>query len=256
MPADLVPALNSEVRKVTTLRPNRTLAGLPLLVALLGSTATAIAAGKPDPNGQPVTGTATLGLYAGLAAAAIAAVLFGALGSGGEYRHHTMPVTALFAADRDRLVAAKLLVTAGFALATALAVEVGALVALFGFGRGKFEIGLNLFGVLGGGLLAVVCWSLIGAGLGLLLRSSSNAIWLVVGWLVVIEPLCWLVADSIGASAVVSLFPGSATLSAVAVGSYPDSDFLAPTPAALVILLLWTVGIAGAGWWALRNRDL
>ncbi|GAA5088060.1 ABC transporter permease [Nocardia iowensis] len=256
LPPELVPSVSSEVRKVTTLPAHRILLGVPLVVALVASMATAIMAGKADPKGQPITGTATVGLYVGLAVVILAAAVFGAIGSGAEYRHHTMPMTALFTADRDRLAAAKLLVTGVFAVAAALAIELVSLLALFAFGRGKFDFGLDLLAVLGGGLFAAVCWSLIGAGLGLLLRSSSTAITIVLGWLVVVEPLLWLVAHGVGASGLVTLFPGSATVSTVAVGSYPDSDFLAPTPAAIVVLLLWTIGIGGAAWWNLRQRDL
>ncbi|MFI6040591.1 ABC transporter permease [Nocardia sp. NPDC051321] len=256
VPPDLVPSVNSEVRKVTTLPLNRILAGVPVAVALLACLASGLLAGKADPKSEPATGAATIGLYVGLALVVLAAAVFGAVGSGGEYRHQTMPVTALFAADRDRLTAAKLLVTGVFALAAALAVEVVAVVALFAFGRDKFDFGVNLASVLGGGLFAAVCWSLIGAGLGLLLRSSSTAIVVVLGWLVIAEPLLWLIANGVGATGLVSLFPGSATLSTVMVGSYEDNDFLAPTPAAVVVLLLWTIGIGAAGWWNLRRLDL
>ncbi|MEU7140152.1 ABC transporter permease [Nocardia sp. NPDC046473] len=256
VPPDLVPAVNSEVRKVSTLPLSRYLAGVPLVVALLASMASALLAGKADPKSEPVTGTATIGLYVGIAVVVLAAAIFGAVGTGAEYRHQTMPVTALFTADRDRLTAAKLLVTGVSALAVALAVEVVSVVALFAFGRGKFDFGVDLAAVLGGGLLAAVCWSLIGAGLGLLLRSSSTAIVVVLGWLAIAEPLLWLIANGVGATGFVTLFPGSATLSTVAVGSYADSDFLAPTPAAVVVLLLWTIGIGGAGWWNLRRLDL
>ncbi|KAA8888202.1 ABC transporter permease [Nocardia colli] len=256
VPPDLVPSINSEVRKVSTLPLSRILAGVPLVVALLASVASGLLAGKADPRSEPVTGTATIGLYVGIAVVVLAAAVFGAVGSGGEYRHQSMPVTALFTADRDRLTAAKLLVTGVFALAVALAVEVVAVVTLIAFGRGKFDLDLELAAVLGGGLLAAVCWSVIGAGLGLLLRSSSKAIAVVLGWLVIAEPLLWLIANGVGATGFVTLFPGSATISTIAVGSYPDSDFLAPTPAAVVVLLLWTIGIGGAGWWNLRRLDL
>ncbi|WP_405161119.1 ABC transporter permease [Nocardia sp. NBC_01499] len=256
VPPDLVPSVNSEVRKVTTLPTSRFFGTVPLVVALLASIASALMAGKPDPKGEPATGAATIGLYVALAVVVVAAAVFGAIGSGAEYRHQTMPVTALFTADRDRLAAAKVLVTGGFALAAALAVEVVSVVALFAFGRGKFDFGMDLAAVLGGGLLAAVCWSVIGTGLGLLLRSSSTAVVVVLGWLVVVEPLLWLIANGVGATGFVTLFPGSATISTVAVGSFTDSDFLAPTPAAVVVLVLWTIGIGGAGWWNLRRLDL
>lgn len=256
LPPDLVPAVNSEVRKVATLRASRILAALLPSIALVASTVTALLAGPADPKSNPATGAATIGLYIGLAAAIVLACAFGASGAGAEYRYATMPSTAMFTPDRNRLAAAKFLVTAGFALAATGIVELIAFACLLGFGRGKFDFGLQLLTVLGGGLLAAVCWSLIGAGLGLLLRTSSTAVVVLLGWLVIIEPLIWVVAKAIGLAGVVTVLPGSATVSAVAVGSFEDSDFLAPTPAAVIVLILWTIVAAGGAWWLLRTRDI
>ncbi|MGW0245151.1 ABC transporter permease [Nocardia goodfellowii] len=255
LPAELVPPLNSEVRKATTLRPNLMLALLLPAVALVASTVTALIAGPANPKANPVTGGASVGLYVAIVAAILGAAYFGATAAGSEYRYQTMPVTALFTLDRDRLVAAKYLVIGAFALAAAVAVELVGTAALFGFGRGKTEFGLRLVTVLGGGLLAVVCWSLLGAGLALILRKSTVAIAIVLGWLLLAEPFVWLVAGVLGLEGLVTLLPGSATIAAVAAGSFPDSDFLAPTPAAMIVLLLWTAGVAGGGWWAVRSRE-
>lgn len=254
LPPDLVPAVNSEVRKVTTLRASRLLAAFIPAIALVASTVTALLAGPADPKSNPATGAATIGLYIGLAVAIVLAGAFGAVGAGAEYRYATMPLTALFTMDRDRLTAAKFLVTAGFALAATFVVELIAFACLLGFGRGKFDFGLRLLAVFGGGLLAAVCWSLIGAGLGLLLRTPTRAVAAMLGWLVIVEPLIWVVAKAVGMAGVATVLPGSATVSTVAVGSFENSDFLAPTPAAIVVLLLWTLGIGGTAWWLLRKR--
>ncbi|MFE3444643.1 ABC transporter permease [Nocardia sp. NPDC059180] len=254
--ADLVPAINSELRKTTTLRWPRLLAALVVAIAVVTSSVTAILSGPADPEGEPATGAATIGLYLALIAVVLAAAGYGAASAGGEFRHDTMAITAMFTPDRDRLVGAKLLVTAAFALVAAIAVEVVAMACLFAFGRGKFEITAQLFAVLGGGLIATVCWSLIGAGAGLLLRSPGTGVAAVLGWVVVIEPLIWLVATGIGIAGAATLLPGSSTISTVFVGSFADADLLAPTPAAVVVLLLWTIGVGGAGWWSVRSRDL
>ncbi|MEV0030761.1 ABC transporter permease [Nocardia sp. NPDC050793] len=256
LPPDLVPPVNSEVRKVYSLRWCLALGVLLPAIALVSSTVTSLMAGPADPNSALATGAATIGLYLALTATILAAAVFGAAGAGGEFRYRTMPVTSLFTADRDRLAAAKLLVTGAYTLAVAVVVELVAFSSLLAFGRGKFEFGTRLLTVFGTGLLAAVCWSLLGAGLGLLLRQSTGAVTLILGWLLVIEPLIWLVANGIGLGGVVTLLPGSATVATVAAGSFPDSDILAPTPAAFVVLLLWTIGIAGAGWWQLRSRDM
>ncbi|MGK8522360.1 ABC transporter permease [Nocardia asteroides] len=256
LPADLVPNVNSEVRKVVTTPRGPLLAGALPAVALLASIASASLAGPADPRGEPATGAASIGLYVGLAVVALAAAVFGAVGSGGEYRHHSMAVTALFTADRDRLAAAKFLVIGCCALAVAVVVELVSVAALFGVGRGKVAVTAELFAVLGGGLLAAVCWSLIGVSAGILLRSSTRAVASLLVWIVLAEPLIWLIARGLGIPGAVTVLPVSATVGTVAVGSYPDSDFLAPTPAAVVVLLLWTIGLGAASWWSLRTRDL
>ncbi|MEU8898502.1 ABC transporter permease [Nocardia sp. NPDC048505] len=255
LPPELVPPLNSEVRKVATLRPNLVLAVLLPAVALVASAVTALMAGPANPKANPVTGGASVGLYLGIAAAILGAAVFGAYATGAEYRYRTMPVTALFTLDRDRLLAAKVLVVGACALAAAAVVELVALAALFGLGRGKTEFGLQLLTVLGGGLLATVCWALIGAGLAVILRQSTAAIVIVLAWLLLAEPLVWLVTGALGMAGFVSLLPGSATIGSVMAGSFPDSDFLAPTPAAMIVLLLWTGAVLGAGWWLARTRE-
>ncbi|MFE7745264.1 ABC transporter permease [Nocardia sp. NPDC057455] len=256
LPADLVPNVNSEVRKVVTMPRARTLAAALLAVALFASLVSAGLAGPPDPRGQPATGAATIGLYVALALVVLAAAVFGAVGTGAEYRHHSMAVTALFTTDRDRLAAGKFLVIGCCALVAALAVELVSVGALFGVGHSKVAVTGEFFAVLGGGLLAAVCWSLIGASAGILLRSSTRAGTLLLGWMVLAEPLIWLIARGLGIPGAVTLLPVSATIGTVAVGSYPDSDLLAPAPAAVVVLLLWTIGLGAASWWSLRTRDL
>lgn len=256
VPAELIPPVLSEYRKAVTLRYTRVLAGALVAISIMTASVTAIMAGPRDPDADPVTGTATIGLYLALFAVVVAAGAFGAAGAAGEHQHNTLVTTALFTMDRDRLAGSKYLVTAVATVAAALAVEVVAMVCLLLFGRGKFEITAALFGVLGGGLLAAACWAVIGTGLGLLLRSPALAVGAVLVWVLLAEPLLWVVTAGIGLPGVATLLPGSATLSTVLVGSFADSDLLAPTPAAIVVLLLWSVGVGAAGWWALRRAEL
>ncbi|PFX00955.1 hypothetical protein CJ469_03766 [Nocardia farcinica] len=256
LPTDLIPPVTSEVRKVATLRWCLLLAALLPAVGLVASAVTAGMAGPLDPRGQPVTGAATLGLYLAILATVLGAGAFGAATAGGEFRYGSIPLTAVFTADRDRLMAAKLLVAGVAALAVALLTELVAVACLFGFGRGKFEFGARLVAVFGAGLFAAVCWALIGVGLGVLLRQSTGAVALLLGWLLVFEPLVWLVAEGMGIGGLAVLLPGSATIGTVFVGSFDDSGLFAPTPAALVVLLLWTIAVGTAGWWRLRERDL
>ncbi|MEU4316586.1 ABC transporter permease [Nocardia sp. NPDC024068] len=256
VPAELIPPVLSEYRKAAGLRYSRVLAGLVVAVAIVAVSITALLAGPRDPQADPVTGTATIGLYLALGAVVLAAAAFGAAGAAGEHEHDSLVISVLFTPDRDRLAGAKFLVTAVAALAAALAVEIVAVGCLLLFGGGKFEFTGTLFAVLGGGLVAAVCWAVIGTGAGLLLRTPALAIGVVVGWLLLAEPLLWVVTAGIGIPGVVTLLPGSATLSVLLAGSFPDSDLLAPAPVAIVVLLLWSVGIGAAGWWSLRQAEL
>lgn len=256
VPAELIPPVLSEYRKAVTLRYTRVLAGLAVAVAIAAPAMSAILAGPQDPEGEPVTGAATIGLYLALFAVVLASAAFGAAGAAGEHEHDTLMITALFTVDRDKLAAAKFLVTGLAALTAALAVEIVAVLGLLLFGRDKFEFTGSLFAVLGGGLIAAVCWALIGTGIGLLVRAPLLAVGAVLGWLLLVEPLLWVVTAGIGIPGVVTLLPGSATLSTLFSGSFADADLLAPAPAAIVVLLLWTVGIGGWSWWSLRRTEL
>lgn len=256
LPADLLPGIESEARKVVAVRPTRLLLGAPVALALVGTLITALMSGPADPKGQPATGAATIGLYLGLGAVFVVAALLGIAATGGEYRRQTMALTALFAPDRDHLATAKFATTAAFAFAMALAAEVASLLALLVAGRGKFAFGWQLFEVLGAGLLVAMCWAVIGAGLGLLLRTVSGTVWLLLGWAFILEPLIWVVVKGFGAGGFATLLPVSATVAGVSAGSFAEAEVFAPTPAALVVLLLWTAAIGAAGWWDLRTRDL
>ncbi|MCA2206214.1 ABC transporter permease [Nocardia rosealba] len=256
LPEDLLPGLDAETRKVFTLRPTRLLLAGPIAVALVATLITALMSGRYDPTGQPVTGAATIGLYLALVAVFVAAALLGIGVTGGEYKRKTMALTALFAPDRDRLVIAKYAAVAGIALVVAVFAEVVAMLVLAAAGRGKFEFGWPLLEVLGAGLLVAMCWAVLGAGIGLLLRTTGAAVWLVLGWAFVLEPLIWLVAKGFGAGGLTAVLPVSSTVAGVSAGSFDEAEVFAPTPAALVVLLLWTIAVGAAGWWDLRNRDL
>ncbi|MEV6659356.1 ABC transporter permease [Nocardia fluminea] len=256
LPADLVPGIDTEARKVVALRQTRLLLAAPVALALVATLITAIMSGPADPKGQPATGAATVGLYLGMVAVFVVAALLGIASTGGEYRHETMALSVLFAPDRDRLVIVKYLATAAFAFAVALAAELVGFLVLLLAARGKFALGWQLIEVLAAGLLVAMCWAVLGAGLGLLLRTFSGAAWLVLGWAFALEPLIWVVAKGFGAGGFAALLPVSATVAGVSAGSFAEAEVFAPTPAALVVLLLWTAAVGAAGWWDLRNRDL
>ncbi|MEU6564794.1 ABC transporter permease [Nocardia nova] len=256
VPVEVTRAATAELRKITAVRSGRL---LPPILAVLGfflAAAFAVGGSGPQQDEALATGTVTIGLYLAIAVAVGAAAICGAVGAGDEYRYRSIGITALYTPDRDLMFGAKVGVTAAYSLAVAACAEVGALIGLVAFGRGSVEFGWRLTGVFGGGLLAAVCWGVIGAGLGLLVRSPNLAVVAMAGWLFILEPLVWLITKGAGIAGVAVLLPGSATIGTVAVGSFSDSPWLPPNAASAVVLVIWAVLAGAGGWWYLRSHDI
>ncbi|MGF6883359.1 ABC-2 type transport system permease protein [Nocardia sp. GAS34] len=245
----------SEIRRISTRRSGWVLVAVCGAIGLVTTLLSAQVGSGPQSSGQIATGTATVGLYLALLVAIVASAVTGALSTGAEYRYESMPLTALFIPDRDVLFGAKLGVAAAYSLLLGLSAEIGAALGLAALGRDKIQFGPQLVGAFGGGLLAAVCWGVIGASLGLLVRSTAIAVTAVIGWCIVAEPLIWLVARGVGIPGFAVLLPDSATIGAVAVGSFSRSPFFAPSAASAVVLILWTAAAGFAAWWYLRKRE-
>jgi len=256
VPAPVRRAAHSEIRRIITRRSGWMLAAICAAIGLVMTLLSAQTGSGPQSSGQIATGTATVGLYLALLVAVVASAVSGAGGTGGEYRYESMPLTVLFIPDRDLLFGAKLGVAAVYSLLLGLSAEIGSAIGLAALGHDKIVFGPQLVGAFGGGLLAAVCWALIGASLGLLLRSTAIAVTAVIGWCLVAEPLIWLIIKGIGIPSFAVLLPDSATIGTVAVGSFTRSPFLAPSAASAVVLILWTSAAGFAAWWYLRKREM
>ncbi|WP_084530811.1 hypothetical protein [Nocardia miyunensis] len=249
-------AAYSEIRRVTTQRSGWLLPAFCAAIGLVTGLVSAGTGSAPQDGGQIATGTVTVGLYLAVLVAVVAAAVSGASATGAEYRYESMPLTALFVPDRDLRFGAKLGVAALYSLALGLAAEIGAGIGLAILGHSEVQFGLRLTGVLLGGLLAAVCWGVIGASLGLLLRSTGLAVTAMLGWCLVAEPLLWLIVRGIGIPGIAVLLPDSATIGTAAVGSFSHSSFLSPGAVSAVVLIIWTAAGGALSWWKLRERDM
>ncbi|MBL1076176.1 ABC transporter permease [Nocardia sp. 2] len=257
VPEPVVRAANSEVRKVISVKAYAVLAAV---VAAAGIAAFAVLAFTAEPiewaGVVPESlGVGGIAVAAALGLAVVLAGIFGAEATGAEYRYGTLAAGSLFTPDRNVLLGAKLAVTAAFSLATVLVVEVVGFGLVLLVARGKITVGGQHLAVLAGVALAVVCWSVIGAALGFLLRNPGRAVTVVVG-LLIAEPLLWLIANALGIPAVCTVLPVSATVGSITGGVIPENvAFIAPTPAAIVLLLLWATAAGTAAWWDFTRRE-
>lgn len=255
VPPEIVRATVGEGRKITTMRYGWPAPAVLAVVAMVVSAISAFSGSGPQRGANLAIGTAGLGAYVAVALAAMTAAVLAARGAGDEYRYDTLPLTVLFTPDRDLLLGAKLAVAAAYSLLLAVAAELGALVGLLAFGRGRVPFGHLLVELGAGGLLTVMCWGLLGCCLGLLLRSTAGAILTILVWSVLVEPLLWVVARGVGHAGLVRLLLGSSSIATVRAESFSGSSFLAAAPAAAVVLVLWTSAVAAAAWRAVRNND-
>jgi ABC-2 type transport system permease protein len=233
----------SEFRK---LRTTRTAWGL--LAGLLALTAVGVVALFLDAARSGSGGFFFLSVP--MAAAWAFVLILGLRSFTDEFRHGSIVPTLLADPHRRRVLAAKLLVTAGaavvFALAAAglsLAIGVPWLVA-----KGvAIEVPIGPLAVWFVKLLFInVLWSAIGVGVGLAVRHQVAAI---AGTLVAV-----LVGENIVsgiAPLVAKALPAQATASVVGLGGAPLTPILGA-----VVLATWTAGLVALGSVKMERRDV
>jgi ABC-2 type transport system permease protein len=210
------------------------LLGSCLLVGGFATLFTAFA-GNADSGISPV-GTADYEQVA-LAVSANATVLFivlGIIGTTQEYRHRTATPTFLASPHRGRVIIAKLVAYALAAIPMAvvvIAVDV-LVVSIYAGAKGAAPSlsGDNLR-VLGGAWAALVIYTVIGVGVGALLRNQVGAIVGVLVYLFVVEGIISSIPATQGAY---KWLPGGALEAMTA--TFNGTDLLSPWQGGLVLL--------------------
>lgn len=250
--------LRSEVRKATSLRSWWALALPPVVIGFLsglfyGTIASSeLLADFSDAGSLAVT----LAAAVTVGAVVLFAAVFGAVHTAGDLRHGSLATSLVAVPRRGRVVSAQLTVCAGVGASYAVVSVAAALLSLAAVGGDVVSVSVSdAVGLLLAAVAAGVLWSAIGCGLGLLTGSPTWSAVALVAWLPLGETVVAVVLNGIGADAVVRLLPGLATVGTIARGQGPG-DLVLPFGAAAVCLLLWAVGLAGAGWWRLSRRDL
>jgi ABC-type transport system involved in multi-copper enzyme maturation permease subunit len=132
------------------------------------------------------------------------ALVLGITGMTGEYRHQTITSTFLVSPRRARVVAAKILAHALMGVVYAVAglavvmVVGGATMSIRGYGLG---LGADRLWVTNAvAVLAVAIWTIVGIGVGTLIRSQIAAIVVALLFTFLIEPLLTFALGTIEAA--------------------------------------------------------
>ncbi|GAA2151716.1 MULTISPECIES: hypothetical protein [Glycomyces] len=142
----------------------------------------------------------------------LAPALFGALAVTSEYRHRTITYTFLFAPRRHRVLAAKLAAYALAGTGYGLIVAGSAAAALYGAASVRgVAIGASpetVAGILASLAAAMAAYTVIGVGVGALLRDQTATLAVLGAYLYMVEHLLALIP---GVGAVYPFLPGGAT---------------------------------------------
>ncbi|MBP2474501.1 ABC-2 type transport system permease protein [Crossiella equi] len=190
---------------------------------------------------------ALIAFASGLNIGTIFAAIFGGLSMAGEFQHRTITTTYLTAPNRTATLLAKMAVYGVFGLGYGLVnVVFGTVGALVGQGVDKFPDVGEWLAVSGLGLLVTVLWTLLGVGLGALVRSQIGVV-LIVPLSSFVEFLLGAVLSTQNAEEVTAFFPNSSASNALS--GLAGQFFLDDLNPGLRSLLNTSQLIAGPAWW-------
>lgn len=261
----VVPLVRSEIKKITSTRLWWALLIGGLLFTAISAGAAAGFAGVDPGAGQPATpgletSEAVRSVYAGstFSGMYIFAVILGITGMTGEYRYKTITPTFLATPRRSRVVVAKMLAHLGVgvlfgvaALGAALVVG-GAVTTVRGY-----DLGLDadrLWSSCALAVLAVAMWTILGIGIGTLVRNQVFAILLAVLVTFLIEPLVSFGLARLDRESIGKYLPGNASTALTSPGN-SIVEYLDWWAGGLV-LLAYTLVLAGLGMLLSVRRDV
>ncbi|HSE70908.1 MAG TPA: ABC transporter permease [Nocardioidaceae bacterium] len=171
----------------------------------------------------------------------IFALILGITGMTGEYRYQTITPTFLVSPRRSRVVTAKLLAHVVMGLFFGLVAAVSALVvgAIVIAVRG-YDLGFDatrLWPTIGLAVVAVAIWTVVGVGIGTLIRNQIVAILLAILITFLIEPLVTLALAALDLDVIVKWLPTNAS-----------SALMEPGETMVELLAWWAGGLVLLGY--------
>ena len=210
-------------------------------------------AGNNQPRLSTPEGQRNLFSVAGVAG--IFGLILGAIGVTGEFRHQTVTPTFLGTPHRGRVVVAKLvaygLAGIGYGITTAI---VAIAIALTWLSAKNIDVSLGSNGIPGtllGVIVGVAVYSLLGVGLGALIRNQIATIVGALVYLFVIEGFLQAIPK---VKDYYKYFPGGAN-TALTNQTQPGLTLLQPYQGGL-LLVAYGVVFAILGYWLAMRRDV
>jgi hypothetical protein len=233
-------AIRIEIRKLTTTRTWWVLGLVAVAVAVLVTVLTVAGANASRHSPLEIFSGALIG---GVQTAYMITAIVGITAVAGEYRHHTTTASYLAVPHRGRLIAAKLIVLAGYGLLIGV-VTVGVCSAIaepWLSARNLLNGTLSASGVtraVVGGTVAIAVMTAVGVAVGALLRNQIAAVGALLVYLFAIEQTVNNIAATRG---VYPYLPGGAVQALAfsgrrAFGSPTGAVLLNPWLAALLII--------------------
>ncbi len=257
--------VRSELRKISSTRLWWGLLIGAVVYTAIQSGVTAGFAGVEPGAGQPAsptldTAAAIRSVYAVAAFTGtyIFALILGITGMTGEYRYQTITATFLVSPRRERVVSAKMLAHLLVGLAygvvgvVAALVVGGVVVAARGYGLGYGAE--RLWPSLGLAVLAVALWTLIGIGIGTLIRNQIVAILVAVFLTFLVEPLLSLALSAVDLDKVSAFLPTNAASALME----PGQTYLEYLPwwGGGLVMVAYALVLAGLGLLLSVRRDV
>ena len=257
--------VRSELRKITTTRLWWGLLLGALVYTLIQAAANAALAGSEPGAGQPATpgldtAEAIRTIYASspFQGAYIFAMILGITGMTGEYRYQTITPTFLATPKRARVVAGKMVAHLffgfgyGFVAVLGALLVGGAIIAARGYDLG-FDAD-RLWPSVALATLAVGLWTLLGIGIGTLIRNQVAAVLVAVFVTFLVEPLATFVLAANDLDNVVKWLPTNASTALTS----PGTSLLEYLPwwAGGLVLLGYAALLAGLGVRLSVRRDI
>lgn len=194
--------------------------------------------------------------------ARILALVVGVMSMGGEYRHKTLSTTYLATPQRARVLGAKGIVLVGYGLLYGVIAVLAGMIVAVPFVLvfdGNFLLGeASMWRSLVMGVLSMAAWTLIGMGIGILIRNMIVAILIGAGFAYIVEPLLatlFLIKDW---DIPLNLMPTGATNAMLGITNpgMMASDDPWPWWAGLLILLAWGAVPALIGMLVTVRKDV